>query len=33
MREVYAIENWDDKILWDALDKSTDHIKSVANKH
>ena len=33
MREVYAIENWDDKILWDALDKSTDHIKSVAKKH
>ena len=33
IREVYTIHDWPDKILWDALDKSTDYIKSEAKKH
>jgi gamma-glutamylcyclotransferase (GGCT)/AIG2-like uncharacterized protein YtfP len=32
MRDVYASQGWDDRILWNALDKSADHIKSVAKK-
>jgi gamma-glutamylcyclotransferase (GGCT)/AIG2-like uncharacterized protein YtfP len=33
IRAIYESHKWDTEILWDALDKSTDHIKSEAKKH
>lgn len=33
MREVYAAEGWDDEILWTALNKSNEYIKSEAKNH